>query len=470
MRHFRDCGLKFHTVVKNGNVTIIEAHSDVILEGKWMDVDLAINDIRDAVAKSLCGASDTWNHVSGSPTSAVDSSLNKLDPDVVRDDFIAGKQTSATMDIDRDQMKATDIHQIANSSCHIMASAGPEMHESQLEIDEYIWHYIAFRYSSMCEHWKQTLKLRRGMSARMIEITGKQQDVINFNEWFKTHDLMSVRQRVIEIPSSIDVNALKALVDSSKAAEFGVHVRLSSSRDLECIGKASDINGLISWLKVALDNIAEHKDTRSSADVEENAQDGCNVVGNVSSHVNSTVAGGSPVTYSQANIVHAGKERLKFKTAKSQLEVEVLNGDLTRQKSEVIVNPANKYLLHSGGAAKAIQSAAGSLLLNECKDYIRRHKELRTSTVMHTTAGNLPRPIKHVIHACGPNARDYPDDRQCLQLLEKTFLSCFRYANDILRVQSLALPAISSGITIFLHLIWVDYILVFHFYDRPLLL
>ena len=447
VRQLRDCRLEFHTVINNDNVTVIPADREVILKGQWMDVNLAINDIKDAVAKSLCGASDTLNHVNRLSTHAVDSGLDEMDPDVAMDDFVADKHTTTTVDFNRDQMTATDVHQGVNSSHHVAASA--DQHESQIEIDEYIWHYVAFCYSSMCEHWKQTFRLMRNSSSQMIEITGKPQDVINFNEWFKKHDLLSVTRRVIEISSSIDVNVLRALLDSSEAAEFRVCVRLVCATHMECVGKACDINDLVSWLKVALRNIAEHVETTGTgADNAESVQGGSNVAGNDSSYVNSTAAVSNPVSCKRPNIVHADRGRLKFTTAESRLEVEVLKGDLTRHKSEAIVNPANRYLLHSGGAAKAIQSAAGSSLLNECKDYIRKHKELLTSSVMHTTSGNLPRPINYVIHACGPNARDYPNDKRCLMLLEKTFLNCFMHANDRLQVRSLALPAISSGIIV----------------------
>jgi len=451
VRQLRDCGLEFDTLVKNSNVTVVQAHGDMILEGPWMDINLAINNIKDAVAKSLCGASDTWNHANGSSSSAMDSCLDKLNPDVAVDDFVAGKHISSTTDIDCDQMTATDVHQNVSNSRHVTASASPEMHESQIEIDDYLWHYIALMYSNMQEHWEQTFRLRPSVNSQMIEITGKPQDIINFKEWFKKHDVLSVKRRVIEIPSSIDVNVLKALVDSSKAAGFRVCVRSVRTTDMECIGKASDINDFVSWLNIALHDITELREAGFGADDVDSAQGGDNVVGNVSSCVNSTITDANQATYKSSDILHADRERLMFKTAESQLVVNVLTGDLTRQKSEAIVNPANRHLLHSGGAAKAIQSAAGPLLLNECKDYIRKHKELPTSSVMHTTSGNLPRPINHVIHACGPNVRDYPDDKQCLHLLEKTFLNCFVYANDTLHVQRLALPAISSGITLVLN-------------------
>jgi len=446
VRQIHDCGLTLDTIV-NGDVNIIRDHEDVTLEGHLADVNLAVSDIKDALAKSVCRAFDSWNHANGS---SVDRSSDKLNQDEMRNDFMAGQRRSAFDD--RDQRTGDNKRHSLDNSHAVRAAASLEMHESQSEIDEHKWRYIALRYPDMYKHCNHELASTLNTRTNVIEVAGQRQDVINFDEWCKKHDLMSVVRQVIDVPPSIDVNLLKTLIDSSEPAQFGVCVRCVSNREVECIGKESDIDGFISWLKGALRDSREHKmvgsGMKDSAHVNGSmpVQRGTHTVENVPSLVNGPAANASPVTYKRPVIIDAGHERLKFKTAESQLEVEVLKGDLTMHKSQVIVNPANKHLLHCGGAAKAIQTAAGSALINECKDYIRKHKELRTSAVMHTTSGKLPRPINYVIHACGPSARDYPDDRQCFRLLEQTFLNCFVYTNDTLHMQSLALPAISSGI------------------------
>jgi O-acetyl-ADP-ribose deacetylase (regulator of RNase III) len=139
----------------------------------------------------------------------------------------------------------------------------------------------------------------------------------------------------------------------------------------------------------------------------------------------------------------------EFFTPTAKIKVQVLRGDLTQQKSEAIVNPANKHLLHSGGAAKAIADAAGYKLMQECEQFIAKRQELRTSEVMHTTSGRLKFPIRFVIHAVGPSITKYPDPAVCKHLLQKTFFNCFMHANDALQVESLAVPAISSGTDFF---------------------
>lgn len=428
------------------DVTVREADGDVILEGEWAKVNTAINNIKDAIAETFCGASGSLNHMNGSTTRTVDKRSDKLNRVGAENDSVVGKQrsVSVTLNTDHSRMTAADKHHSLENSHSRTTSASSQMCESPLTIDDHTWHYIEFKYPEMYRHWQQMLVLSQNTSAKVIEITGQLQDVINFSEWFKKHDLISVRRSIIDLPSNIDVNRLKLLVSSTEAAKFGVYVRLVHNKDMECIGKSNEIDDLVSWLNVALRDFKDHE---AVADIERSAHvNGSSTADSGSLHVSGPVAGANQVVNRSPIILHADRDRLKFQTAESQLEVEVLNGDLTRQKSEVIVNPANKYLLHSGGAAKVIQSAAGCALMNECKDYIRKHKELPTSEVMHTTSGKLPRPINYVIHACGPNARDHPDDKQCLRLLEKTFLNCFVYANDTLRVRSLALPAISSGI------------------------
>jgi len=418
------------------------------LEGQLVDVNLAVSDIKDAVARSVRIAFDSWNQVNGSFTAAVDRSSDKLNAEVARNDLMAAVVNVAA---NGGEMTAAGRHHSAGYCHPVTASASLEVHESPVEIHEHVWRYIPVKYPDMYRHWEQTLVPRLNSHRKTVEIRGQPQEVINFSEWFKRHDLAAVVQRVINVDSSIDKNLLQILVGSSEADKFGVYARLASSTEMECIGRQNGIDGFIAWLNVAL---REHKANGSSSDVEDSTrvngsmpvQRRHNIAVNDSSHVNSPVVNASSVIYKRPFVLHADRDRLKFKTAESQLEVEVLQGDLTKQKTKVIVNPANKHLLHGGGAAKAIQTAAGIELVRECKDYIRKHKELPTSEVMHTTSGKLPRPIDYVIHACGPNARDHPDDKQCHCLLEKTFLNCFTYANDTLHVQSLALPAISSGI------------------------
>lgn len=131
----------------------------------------------------------------------------------------------------------------------------------------------------------------------------------------------------------------------------------------------------------------------------------------------------------------------------SAITVSVLKGDLTKQVTDVLVSPANESLQHgSRGAAKAIASAAGHQLVNECRRYIECNGRLPIGNVMHTTAGNLQPQIKFVIHAAGPSASRYRDEKTQRKIVQETFFNCYKYANDQLKATSIAIPAISSGI------------------------
>lgn len=138
-------------------------------------------------------------------------------------------------------------------------------------------------------------------------------------------------------------------------------------------------------------------------------------------------------------------DALKFSTS-SGIDVEVYQQDLLREKVGAIVNPANSLLSHGGGAARSIADAAGSQLQLECQQHIYRHKELKCTEVIHTTAGNLRPYIQYVIHTVGPQATNYGRKGQELfEDLAKTFYNCLRYANNKLNVKSVAIPGISSG-------------------------
>jgi serine/threonine protein kinase len=132
-------------------------------------------------------------------------------------------------------------------------------------------------------------------------------------------------------------------------------------------------------------------------------------------------------------------------TTPGGITVLVYKGNLVNERVEAIVSPVNSQLDPTGGAAKAIMDTAGSKVLDECKDYIKKNKKLNVTEVMHTSAGNLSVPIRYIIHAAGPPAKDYPDETKQRAAVFATFLNVLRHANDELKITSLSVPAISSG-------------------------
>jgi O-acetyl-ADP-ribose deacetylase (regulator of RNase III) len=118
--------------------------------------------------------------------------------------------------------------------------------------------------------------------------------------------------------------------------------------------------------------------------------------------------------------------------------LRIVQGDITTQDVDAIVNAANRGMRGGGGVDGAIHSAAGRGLLAECVE--RFPDGLATGAAGWTTGHALP--ARYVIHVVGPNHRAGERDRSLL-------VSC--YANalavaDELELTSIAFPLVSAGV------------------------
>lgn len=80
--------------------------------------------------------------------------------------------------------------------------------------------------------------------------------------------------------------------------------------------------------------------------------------------------------------------------------LSIVQGDITVQKTDAIVNAANSGLMGGGGVDGAIHHAGGPAILEECKQIVARQGRLPAGQAVITTAGRMP--SRHVIHTVGP--------------------------------------------------------------------
>jgi O-acetyl-ADP-ribose deacetylase len=124
------------------------------------------------------------------------------------------------------------------------------------------------------------------------------------------------------------------------------------------------------------------------------------------------------------------------------VRIELVEGDITAQQVDVIVNAANSSLLGGGGVDGAIHRRGGPAILDECRALraSRYGSGLPTGQAVATTAGRLP--ARWVVHTVGP-VYSPGEDRSAL--LRSCYESSLAVA-DGLGAVSIAFPLISAGV------------------------
>ncbi|KAM7407780.1 hypothetical protein PAMA_003508 [Pampus argenteus] len=133
-------------------------------------------------------------------------------------------------------------------------------------------------------------------------------------------------------------------------------------------------------------------------------------------------------------------------TLHAGVRVSVWKGDLTNFPVAAVVNAANTRLQHYGGLAVALSMAGGPQIQKDSNDYIEKCGELKTGQALVADAGLLP--YQKIIHAVGPWLPNHPtmgEIKYAKSQLEQTIRSILDKVKET-RLQSVAIPAISSGL------------------------
>jgi O-acetyl-ADP-ribose deacetylase (regulator of RNase III) len=122
--------------------------------------------------------------------------------------------------------------------------------------------------------------------------------------------------------------------------------------------------------------------------------------------------------------------------------ITLVQGDITRQSADAVVNAANSSLLGGGGVDGAIHRRGGPAILADCRKLRASQygKGLPTGRAVATTAGELD--ARWVIHTVGPR---YSKEEDRSELLASCYREALRVADE-LGARTVAFPAVSAGI------------------------
>ena len=119
--------------------------------------------------------------------------------------------------------------------------------------------------------------------------------------------------------------------------------------------------------------------------------------------------------------------------------LQLVQGDITEETSDAIVNAANENLIHGAGVAGAISRGGGPEIQNESNAWVQKHGPVGHAEPAWTTGGKLP--CRYIIHAVGPVWGEGDEDGK----LTVAIGGSLRVADE-LELESISFPAIATGI------------------------
>ena len=118
----------------------------------------------------------------------------------------------------------------------------------------------------------------------------------------------------------------------------------------------------------------------------------------------------------------------------------LIQGDITLQEVDAIVNAANSSLMGGGGVDGAIHRAGGPAILEECKRVVEQQGSLPPGQAVITTGGKLP--ARYVIHIVGPIWRG--GNKGETETLASAYRESLKMASRY-GLKRIAFPSISTG-------------------------
>lgn len=119
--------------------------------------------------------------------------------------------------------------------------------------------------------------------------------------------------------------------------------------------------------------------------------------------------------------------------------LQIVQGDITKEVVEAIVNAANAHLKHGGGVAAAIASRGGPEVQAESDSWVLQHGPIKPESPAYTSGGNLS--CRYVIHTVGPVWGEGDEDNKL-----NAAISGALKLGEQLAVSSISFPAVSTGI------------------------
>ena len=124
----------------------------------------------------------------------------------------------------------------------------------------------------------------------------------------------------------------------------------------------------------------------------------------------------------------------------NQAKLSIIQGDITKQATDDIVNAANSSLMGGGGVDGAIHRAGGPAILEECKQIVSKQGRLSTGKAVITGGGNLK--AEFVIHTVGPIW--HGGNKGEPKLLASAYQESLKVAAEN-NLSSVSFPSISTG-------------------------